>query len=355
MHAGFGLCAAVVLVFKMVLVVVPLSMWLVWVGYSLASGARPLRRLATRMLSPALAGAALPLAAVGLYFTTTGTLDIFLWTTFEYPQLALAEFAGREWPQWFVNARWWLLLALPVGVLVALNLQDLRREPLRLIEAQALAWLLAGIAAIVVQKFSWWTYHFLLLLPPTGLIAASVIDRHGAAARRSPDAPAPRGCLGRMAIVVLAMFALTPLHSWRSVNAGLRALAAPGGERLASFRAAFDPGYRERIDETRFLRDNAADAGAIYVFGNPNWLLQAGRAQALPIHGWAWEYMLTRQWDALPATLREARPAYLYIDAAYGPDLTHRSPATMAFIRDAYETVLKTREGGTWHRLKPGP
>ena len=63
---------------------------------------------------------------------------------------------------------------MPLAPLIVVALAQGRRlfrgsvTPLTLL---VLVWLAVGFALIVAQRFSWWTYHFELLLWPLGLTA----------------------------------------------------------------------------------------------------------------------------------------------------------------------------------------
>ena len=79
-------------------------------------------------------------------------------------------------------------------------------------------------------------------------------------------------------------------------------------------------------------------------------MLEFDRPQAIPIHGWAWEFMLQRQWAALPAQLLAARPKYIYVDAYYAALIESKAPAVASIIKDDYQPVLQSTEPGRWYR-----
>lgn len=354
MHFAFGACAGVVAVFKLVLFLVPSVIWIVLCILSLRTIQSPKPRFWLGMLLPAALGAAFPLGAVAGHFLLDGSWDVFYWANFVYPREAIAQYESKEIWHLFLGARWLLLLALPPTVLAIVRPGLLRSRPCNAIEALALGWLAAGAFAIVLQKFSWWSYHFLLLLPPVGLLTAALIDRYADDTTEAPARTAGRMRRDRWvaAMLVALMFLLVPLHSARAVAASVAAAKAASGDRLVAFRTVLDTRYRERIEESAFLRDAGLPEAPIYVFGSPIWLLEAHRKQALPIHGWAWEIMLDEQWAALPGQLREHRPAFIYVDAAYRPDIAKRAPEAAALIARDYVSVARTSEDGIWYRLK---
>ena len=353
MHLVFGGCAGVVAIFKLVLIIVPVAMWLLLCILLLKARRPTTPSFWFGMLLPAVVGAAVPLAAVAWHFHASGSWDIFFWTQFVYPRAALAAFPSKE--PWLLvrGASWLLVFAVPATVLAIARSRLLRSQPFNTVELLAAAWLIAGAIAIVLQKFSWWTYHFLLLLPPVGLLTAALLDRHLV---DTEPTKARRTGWGRpdpvVVSVLAAAFLLLALHSGRTIVAVVAAVKAPSAQRVTAFRDSLDPLYRERLEETAFLRDPSSLPGPIYVFGSPNWLLAAHRAQALPIHGWAWEVMLDAQWADLPIQLQTRRPSFIYVDSAYRPDIEKHAPAAAAFIRSDYVPVIRTAEDGTWYRLR---
>lgn len=360
MHAAFGLCMGLVVVLKIVLVVVPIALLLVMIPYAgAAQGGRKLY-VDGWALGATLCGAALPLGGVAWYFIHNHAWGAFFLANFVWPRLALQENEGKSLWTLLRAARWWLTVSLPSVFLVFKIRRDFGHEQLRLIEAMAVAWLFAGIAAILVQRISWWGYHFLLLLWPMGLIGASAADRL-LSRRDATDDKLLRESRRIVAIAAMAMFAVYPMQAVRGAAAAVKASMSSYGTRLEAFQDVIDPKSTERRQLVARLRERAADwaeeLSTIYAFGNPNWMLAFDLPQALPIHGWAWEIMLERQWAELPAQLSAAQPALLYIDDDYAKLIARRSPATFEFVMRAYTPVLRTSEPGTWYErvsTRPG-
>jgi hypothetical protein len=53
---------------------------------------------------------------------------------------------------------------------------------------------------------------------------------------------------------------------------------------IVGYRGWIEPEYYRIWENTRFLVEPGALPGPIYVFGNPNYYLLAGRTQSIPIH-----------------------------------------------------------------------
>lgn len=338
----FGFFAGVVAILKLVLIVVPLAMWL-----APALIERRLRRdwrAESRLFGLVLLGLSVPLAATAAHFWFSGSWSEFFWTQFIYPSRAVLELQGKT-PGDFVRGASWLAIAFLPSVPVLLFAFAKRRgREFRLIETLSLAWLAAGLAAIAVQKFSWWSYHFVLLLPPAGMLVGSALDR---VAAQHP------GRLAR-AVVFVSVIAIYLAGGYRfdqmrqAVGA---AMEAPEGRSLVAFRTAIDPTYERRREDAAFLRSSGR-SDPIYVFGDPRWLLDGERKQATPIHGWAWESMLSDQWGSLPQALSNGRPEYIHLSLDYADMVAERSPETMELIHQAYVPARLSFDGGWWYRRK---
>lgn len=346
--AGLGLC--VVAVFKLVLLPVPLALWAVSTALALRGSPRRVRAMASAGLWLGL-GAALPLAATAAWLVAQGSWDAFAWTSFVFPGLALQEAQPKTLRDGLRGALWFIAEAVPVALLWAVAWRRPGRPALRPIEWQCLAWLASGLLVIAAQRLSWWSYHHLLVLAPLGLLAACAIDR--LLAGRTVDGR--RAAVGFVALALLVMFALPARHTVATLRGVRAAMAAEPGQGLDAFRERIRPGHRQRLADAAFLREPAAGRSPVYVFGDPNWMLAAGRGQALAINGWSWEVMPRRLWVDFEQQFRARPPAWVYLHPASALLMQERAPALSAFIAERYGDARPTYEQGSWLRLRERP
>lgn len=224
MHAAFGACAAVVVAFKLVLVVVPIALWLVWVGYSLASLAPT-----TREQCPsrhAVAGPAWRGCSTRARCSAFRAQRILERICLGLLCLAPPCPAGTRRQARLRSVRRGALADWRFTSGVGADLDGPWRSEASAVAADrstALSWLVAGTLAILVQRFSWWGYHLLLLMPAIGLIAASACDRLAANTMATPA----HGSSGRRteqiaALALVAMFVLYPMQTLRGLRAAVR-------------------------------------------------------------------------------------------------------------------------------------
>ena len=339
---AFGFSAAVVAAFKLVLVIVPVTMWLATAWHCTSRERRDFLAGLPRLLWAPLLGGLLGLGLIAFYFGARGAMDEFIWTTFCYPAAAADEVPGRPIKTLFRSARWLFPILVPLALVGIFAVFDLTRERLRRSELMALGWLMAGSAAIVVQWFSWWAYHFSLLMVPAGVLTVNGLDRL-----------VGRGRLlgrGRHAIIAVLGFSALPFILPPQLGmATLRAAwTARGANSLEAYRASIDPEYQRIRDSVAFLRSPKAMAGDIYVFGEPGLVLESGRRYAIPTHGWSWEMLLESQWRKLPGQLRAAMPAYVYMSSDYSPLVRERSPEVERLLEEDY-AIAAASDSGTWY------
>lgn len=63
------------------------------------------------------------------------------------------------------------------------------------------------------------------------------------------------------------------------------------------------------------------------------------------------ELFLGDRWKQLTGQLREARPSYIFVSAAYPEVIRERSPEMMRLVEDDY-TVFHQNSAGFWYFLR---
>jgi uncharacterized MnhB-related membrane protein len=346
---GAGVCAALVIAIKLVFAPIVAIGWLaaLWTAES-DDAAR--RSMLDRVL-PSVAGLALVVGVVVGLSAVQGALPAFTWTSLVYPAIASAEVPLAAFSRLAGSLAWyalagapWLVLALAAGV----RWRGRRQEWLAV---QMLVWLVVGAAVILVQKFSWWEYHFVLFMVPVGLLAVRGADGLIAAVR-----PSARGLVSVVLVLVLfaTPVAVTVARVWRAGFEPVGILGSLGDEAtVREYQRRRSPTYESIWQSTAFLRGSDALPGPIYVVGDPLYLQASGREQAIPTHGWSWEMLLQSQWDALATELSDAAPAYVFLDDDLAAMVADRSPATLVWLARDYQRLTADPDGVWFERRAP--
>ena len=343
---GAGAAAGVVALFKLMLAPIPALAWLVAYSAHRSEEGPSADRFFRDWLLPAVTGTGLVLGGTALWAGLRGGLPELFWATFTYPVLASAELAQAPWAR-LGHSALWFVRSYGIGILLAagcgLGWRGWRKE---IAVIQALAWLLLGAGAIVAQKLSFYEYHFLLLVPPLGILAA-----------RGSDGVVERvdWLRARPQVAVVALTAMAVGGGYRPtltrVSSALHVLAEPSP--LIAYQDRRSPAYRRWHSELAFLNHSSALAGPIYVFGDPRVLWLGHREQAGAIHGWSWGKFVQPLWDRLPRQLDTTRPAYVLVSPQFAELLRERSPATMALLRERYQVRDSSRSGTWYQRVVP--
>jgi hypothetical protein len=314
-----GIAAGVATSFKHVLAPIP-------VAFVVAASIEVLRRNDDRRAStlifstwlPFTFGVLLVWGSMSIAFWRLGALDAFLSTTFLYPLGALNDIGAAPLSRLLTSLMIFGAAMAPWLVYATFSAPRLARADEPALFGRMAVWLVTGIAVILLQKSSWWTYHMLLLYPPTGVLAARGLDLavgHLRAAVGSSTFPAMIASL-LLVIPVLAALAYPAGETARRLYTSI----AEHGD-FERYRRTASVDYANAADAATFL-ERTAPPGSIYVFGDPTIHLLTGRRQAIPLQGSAWDFYLPSHWQQLPTDLAVARPVW----NLPGIDQLHRTP-----------------------------
>ena len=374
---GAGLIVGLVAAFKPVLAPVAVSLCLTGCAW------RMLRR---ELRLPA----ALMAAALGIVGTLLAWLPIavwverhqigpeFVWTMLRYPQLALTEVPMQK-PAMLVAALRWLAvtcgLLLPAAALYAWHAgagegrrdSDSGRVSVRngdhdskpaserrpglatLVTLMCVAWLVSGLAMILMQRFSWWDTHMDLVVWPIGLMAALGMGiSSGSAGRLRAGRGRPALWLRAGQLASLLAIGAMALHSARFLQAASDSSDWP--------RPAIE---REALETTHtVMAASSTPCGTVYAIGDQAGVeRETGLRQAIATHGLWFGAFLPSQVRRLPAELEAARPDLVYVDGAERRDFAASYPAQALAIerwlaRDYTPGAVDALQGQWWQRRR---
>lgn len=343
-----GAAGGVAVLFKFTFAPCVLAAWL-------PAGVLTARRQWWKLLALPL-GLGVPLALAAGYFALNGALDAAVRCLFVTPRevLAVAEPAGLDRlansVRWFAEVYSQVLALAIAGTFAALAR---RRDPL--VFAVGLT-ALAAVPVVLVQRWSWWSYHFLLIAVPVAVLAAFTWPALVRAAGERFGRPFTRREKVVATAVGLALFLPALGHG---ANADLRLAKHRGGitsDDRAAARSDAGRAYSEATGETAWLHEPDARLGPIFVAGDPLFHTLSGRPMPTRIHGWSLELLTPALWDELVAELKAACPVYVFIDSGvqhYDRLIADRCPAMREWLRTEYTEVRRSALG-TWYERRAG-
>jgi hypothetical protein len=346
-----GLAGAVVALFKLAFLPLVGTFWLLalvaaWRRHGAA-------RAATAVVLPVALGLLVPLAAVATWYVHLGLGRTLLWTTFTYPAFLLRHAGGGQMARVLEGGQRFLLRFAPVAGLATAGLVATwrRRDALGVGFA---AWLLVGTLLILVQRWSGWPYHQLLLLPPLGLLAAAAIA--ALAPLLGPPGAEARTARRLAAVGLACLFiGLVGFAGRKGVELARHRFALAPADRVAYQRDA-SPLYAQIGDDLARLSAPGRPAGPIYSLEQPLVYFLARRPAAAAFRGAEFpEWLDAPGWAALAARLAADPPVHVLVERRYAALVTGPSPragALAALLAARYRVAFTSRRG-TWYERVP--
>jgi hypothetical protein len=347
------LSAGLVALFKAPYVVLPMIFWALALVESRRAQRMQISQAIRRLALPAVGGLLIPVTMTAAYLAQRGALGVAWWTFVVFPRQAAAETSLdlqllRDGTVWFARN-----FSVPLA-LAAVGAADRLRRGWDFLTLALVAWIVVGALLIWAQVIGWWSYHYLLLLVPIGLLAASGAETLVAAARA-------RGLLywraaASAVLLVLTLLLVPPLRlAARSVSEFVRARPLPLTPASArEYQLEHDTAYAYAFRTTSFLRASASHPGPIYVFASPILYVLSDRPPAISLLA-TWFDPTSEAWDRMAAELTAASPPYIHVADGAIETLTAENPAIAddaralrSWLERRYRE-LRTEVGGTWY------
>lgn len=345
--AAAGLAAGVAILFKLLFVAIVFV--IVAIAYA--------RRMRTAIGGPTvlltwLAASAVPPLVFAATVWRDGTLAEVVTTFFVLPS-RIVESVGHAPPQRLIDSATWFVVSfgylLPLAAVGAWRANASERRSIARADLRAIAigYLAAALVVIVVQVQSWWTYHFVLLVPPLGILATLGVERIVTSLRSVPNR--------RMATVALIAAAIGFLPcastSVRSVARIARDRPFASAAAAQRYRLRISGEYARAADIATYLDGPAFRGGGVYVAGDPLIYTIAHRDQGVAINGWALELYPPERWRALESQFVASAPRFVFISSEYDGILRTHSSAISTRLATAYAVGRRTADG-TWYRAR---
>ena len=274
--------------------------------------------------------------SLGLYFRTAGVLDDVLWMWFDFAPSTL-ERAPRTGERlrsgsWRFVRMWLAVLPLSAAGVVVITRS---RRVDRLLLALAV-WVVTGFATILIQH--WWDYLFHVLIVPLGLLAVVGLDD---VLQRAKGANA-KLVLG-LAVAMLTVPLMT--HFVPKLNV----VASNGFGLDDAGKNAIHDEYASRYADARSWRDDLGDdERPIHFVGDATSIWVSGRDQAIPVHGWAADFLDDELWGRMHNQISITRPVNLWLWEGTYDLMDRRSPATKVLVEREYCFVKRYGDHDWW-------
>ncbi|MBN3949140.1 MAG: glycosyltransferase family 39 protein [Nostoc sp. NMS7] len=332
-----GFMGGIVLIFKLIFLPILLGFWLTILLYSILIKHQNFKKIIVEICLPICLGIIFPLLVVVSYFAWFNSLSIVYQTFFVYPSQVVANgtFSISKLvlgTAWFLKSFFPLILMATVAVNVSL------RKSKNLLTLLFVVWFVFGLGIIFLQIRSLWSYQYLLLFVPTGILATKGLDILWQPLKelRSP----------LIKIFVPLLFLLPFLFNlqFKSVALVQNNFALTEDTRF-KYQTVFRKDYTLLRSEVDFLSQPGSLSGEIFVAGDPSIYYLSGRTQATSLNAWSLELFLSEQWPQLLEELDLSKPAYIFISNDYQPLIKKECPKILELIDKRYHILPKSNDG----------
>jgi len=338
-----GVCGGIVLAFKLIFAIVVVAL----AAAVVSQHARVKRYALGEFGLLWLGGLLVPVVAVAVYAIGHATQRITLVTTFVIPLEILATIdmhapiarLADSATRFALYYRGLILLGL-IGI-VTIGRGSARAMAWR---AVCLAWLAADAIVIGAQLSSWWQYHFLLFVPPLGILATfglAFLVRNGVRSRRR--AVASLALTGIVAYVAVPL----PQGAIGTILEVVRARPFASVRELERYREDTSSEFADAEADARFTAQRAPSS--MYVFGDPLIYLDSKTTQAIAMNSWAIQLFTPALWRRTVAELCSARPKYVFVYARFAGRLTTSDGGAAMSLLDREYVPAAASRNGEWY------
>ncbi len=229
--------------------------------------------------------------------------------------------------KWFIKKMVVFLILAGVGVLM---IRKIESHFLSLL----LAWAVVGLFVVLMQKTSWWAYHFQLLYVPIGFFAAMGLDWILYRIFQFEIIKRARIENLLMIFVLIGIFYIQYHGLWKNHT-------ATDVIKLNTYDYA--------QEEVASVLSVLKEGDTMFVCGNPRMYVLASRLPELSTNGWILEYYLDFQWQAFYTEFVESPPTYLFVKLDYDTLIQQKNKSLWEYIINNY-SVFESLEHGTWFK-----
>ncbi len=334
-----GFMGGIVLIFKLLFLPIIVAFWLTILLHSVLIKHQSVQKIFIEICLPIFLGIISPLLVFFGYFVEVNSLSIVYKTFFVYPSQVVANgtfnlsklLFGTAW--FFKN-----FVTLVLVATVAVNVSLLKGK--NLLTLLLVVWFILGLGIIFLQTRSLWSYHYLLLFVPTGILATKGLDILWQ----------PFKQLSSPLKILMSFLFLFPLllnFQYKTITLIKNNFALMEDTRF-KYQAVFREDYTLLHSEVDFLSQPGSLPGNIFVAGDPSIYYLSSRTQATSLNAWSLEFFLSEQWPQLLHELDLSKPPYIFISDNYQTLIKKKFPMIIELIEKRYH-ILSKRNDGIWY------
>ena len=284
-----------------------------------------------RTLLPLIIGFILPVSAFLSYIFIHQIEDLVFNIYFKIPTSVIGLNDQIDPDRLLSSIKWFIkrtLVFLPLAIIGIFFIPKKESHFFSLV----IAWGIIGTLVILMQKTSWWPYHFQLLYVPIGIFAALGLDflMHHLLLKMQLKTQMIK-CV--LIVTILSLVFFNPLNIlWR-------------GFASINYSHGYDYAKNDSANIAKIIKPD----DTIFICGNPRMYLFTSHLPELSTNGWILEYYLDYQWEEFYSEFKNKPPSYLFIENRYEKLIESKSKKIRELVDREY-SKYDTVENGKWYK-----
>lgn len=350
-----GICGGIVVLFKLLFIIILFLFWFAFLVYCYFLFFKTDKRQRLIINGLIALGFLTPIVLVILYFAYNDSLSILFYTTFVYPYKAAVSVTDGDRSQVFRDGIVWFfksyfpVLALTIIFLI-LKLKSFFTERLKgrrfNLDPQSFLllgltmWIFSGFAVILIQPFSWWEYHYSLLMLPLGIIAVKGLDNLFEKVKTTSD------LLWKTPLLLIIMFLFIPtarrlIHKINQYN---QPIVVKVGQKELKVTGDNLENYNLIAAETAFLTAENKRSG-IFVISDPLYYYLSNSTPAISSNGWMPNLFTDVEWRKLNYEMQAQKPGYVFVEKSLIQLIQEKNPAFLNTFYHNYSIYASSDKG----------
>jgi hypothetical protein len=334
-----GIAGGLVIFFKLILAPILLALWLYPFIRELKTG-NFFKVVAHFLLLPA--GMVVVWIPFLLYAGKHDIISLSYSTFFQFPPLVIKYVHAKPWSYLFnssFNFFSKIALILPFTFFSIFILRKRKLIP------EMWTWLVLGIAVIIMQRTSWYAYHFLLLYTPIIILALISVD-YIVEWKKSAIFRVRKDYLFVAVLLFMNLFSLYFLGR-KVLELSKYNFAVTKRDRMEYAFTNKDNEHAYRV--ASYLNEDS-DKCPIFVVNDPLVYYYTGRNQAIAQSGWSMQLFIPGQIDILRDEIIKNQPCFIFIRKEYNPFFETKGFEIQQWINRNY-IIYRMGNEGTWYKL----
>jgi hypothetical protein len=360
-----GLFGGIVVTFKLMFIAIIFAFWFCLFVYCCFLFSKKDTKQILASFGFIFLGLLLPITAVIFYFLQNDAFGDLWYTTFVYPYNAVNSVTKMENRNrvledgliWFLKSYFpvvsltLLLILLKVkSFFVSWRHEEnfaLRRE--NFLFVSLFAWVFSGFAVILIQRLSWWEYHYSLLMIPLGILAVKCVEKLLAEIKIDSKLSRKSRAYMLMTVMIALLFVPTTRRLADKIRQSRQTEMIKIGSTQFGVTGNASEDYKSISADVAFLtKENPKPK--IFIVSNPLYYYLSDSPPPFASNGAMSDMFTDFEWKRLDREMSEKPPKYIFIETRFIKLIEEASPSFINTLNKNYSIWTVSARGSFYKR-----